>query len=149
MERGKHFCGGSKPLTQEISLTTGRLSISALCFLLWLSKEIGRNAYILGAVALQKSHRQVSASLFIIVCYCKHCVSDWGLVLWAVYLRLVLPWSLVCSFLINSLLYMFLNFPLGQWFPTWGTRTPIWRVQFMEISCQGVHKWKKVWEPLQ
>lgn len=52
MERGKHFCGGSKLLTQEISRTTARLGISAFCFLLWLSKEIGRNAYILGVVAL-------------------------------------------------------------------------------------------------
>jgi hypothetical protein len=24
----------------------------------------------------------------------------------------------------------------------------IWRVQFKEIRCQGVRKWKKVWEPL-
>jgi len=31
---------------------TACLGISAFCFLLWLSKEIGRNAYILGAVAL-------------------------------------------------------------------------------------------------
>jgi len=54
MERGKHFffCGRSKSLTQEISRTTARLGISVFCFLLWLSKEIGINAYILGAVAL-------------------------------------------------------------------------------------------------
>jgi len=52
MERGKHFCGGSKSLTQEISRKTARLGISAFCLLLWLSKEIGRNAYILGGVAL-------------------------------------------------------------------------------------------------
>jgi len=39
-------------LTQEISRTTARLGISAFCFLLWLSKEIDTNVYILGAVAL-------------------------------------------------------------------------------------------------
>jgi len=52
MERGKHFCGGSKSLKQEISRPTARLGISAFCFLLWLSKEMGRNADILVAVAL-------------------------------------------------------------------------------------------------
>ena len=149
MERGKHFCGGSKSLTQEISRTTARLGISSLCFLLWLSKEIGRNAYILGAVALPNRTDKLVRHLLSRATE-STCVSDWGLVLRAVYRRLVLPCSSVCSLLINSLPYMFLIFPLGQWFLTWGTRTPgcrpmlIWRVQFIEIGCHGARKWKKV-----
>lgn len=52
MEKGRHFCWGSKSPTQEIYRNTARQGISALYFLLWLSKEIGRNAYIAGAMAL-------------------------------------------------------------------------------------------------